>query len=800
MSDFDLDDLFRDEFKPSFTHALDSIKEEKAAHKALVDNPLAVDSSEMPRTDNVDISVSDVSREEAEEESRLFEEASKEFNETRGDIYVHEIDKHPVEIAVTELEDTIAEVESNTRNYPNYSHIVDADLAELRRRLTGEVSVTQEDIYVETEEEEIQEEIDEVLSGEVVAYPLHKEQLVIEDDKDVAILAIEGEVMPDMPVGPSALEVAVAELERVRAMDMEDEAQKNAIRAKINETQKILDELRREFVSADEKHRNRRAAIREAEALVSEESHIEAERLREEDIKKQRKTAMMQFHHHIEELNPEWKAYAFDHQWEGASTLALHESGLLADEMGLGKTLSAIMYLDMVKAKRVLVITPNDTNSNFTLELAMWAKHRFVWSLAGADKAGRSTFMEYIIEPRAKEDKDICLAINYEQLYTDEDYFQRLLDLEFDTIIIDEAHSFKNKSGILFGQLKRLRNKAKRVLPMTGTFILNSPLDIWPALHLVDNAAFPTEGQFKDHYCEWDYYTNKWVFRSGGEKSMLIRLGGRIVKRNMAEAGIVLPTQHFHEIDIEFPQYGYEDQKNIMRQLADHSQIILDSDRKISIVEQIALITRQRQCAVWPAGITIKDPVTEEVLFSVGEDVQESIKMDWVESKLKELRNGGKRIAVFSQFKTALAELERRLIEDGFRVVRYDGDTDKETKAKVKRDFDRRHVEITGEWEWDIVLCNFKTGGVGLNFTHATDMIMLDENWNPGTNQQAYARINRIGQDKETDVWIPRLTGSIDGWMKALNDMKRDIIAGFDSEVDLQKEFSEFLATVRSTV
>jgi len=722
-NDFDLDDLFRDEFKPDFSHTLDSKK--KAEVKSM-NEVLSESSAEMPATKGDDSYIPPSIKKQWEE----FEKQNQIFDEAR-----------------------------------------------------------------ETEEEEIQEEIDEVLTGEVVSYvdfPIV--------GKEVAEVAIEGEVMPDKPEGPTELELAVAELERVRAMDMEDEAQKNAIRAKINETQKILDELRREFVAKDEAHRNRKAAIREAEAKVSEEAHIQAELQREEEIKKQRKHAMMQFHSHIEELNPEWKNYAFDHQWEGASTLALHESGLLADEMGLGKTLSAIMYLDMVKAKRVLVITPNDTNSNFTMELAMWAKHRFVWSLAGADKAGRNTFMEYIIEPRAEKGEDICLAINFEQLYTDEDYFQKLMDLEFDTIIVDEAHNFKNKSGLLFNKLKALRSKATRILPMTGTFILNSPEDIWPALHLVDPEAFPTMTQFRDHYCEYDYYTSKYVFRPGGEKSMLIRLGGRIVKRNMQEAGIVLPKMNIHEIDIEFPQDGYEDQKNIMRQLADHSQIILDSDRKISIVEQIALITRQRQCAVWPAGITIKDPVTEEVLFSVGEDVQESIKMDWVESKLKELRNGGKRIAVFSQFKTALAELERRLIADGFRVVRYDGDTDKETKARVKRDFDRKHVELTGEFEWDIVLCNFKTGGVGLNFTHATEMVMLDEEWNPGKNQQAYARVHRIGQTEEQNIWIPRLYGAIDMWMKSLNDMKRDIIAGFDNEVDLQKEFSDFLSTVRSNV
>jgi SNF2 family DNA or RNA helicase len=406
-----------------------------------------------------------------------------------------------------------------------------------------------------------------------------------------------------------------------------------------------------------------------------------------------------------------------------------------------------------------------------------------------------------IIKPRVEADEDITLCVNYEQLYFDMDYFEELKNLGFDTVLIDEFHNAKEKKSLLFQRLKELRGSGvKRFLPMTGTFILNKPEDIWTALHIIDPEAFPTINEFRDNYCEYDYYDSKWVFRPGGERSLLIRLGGRIVKRTMAEAGIVLPKMHIHDIDIEFTPGTYEDQRMIMRQLADHSQIILDSDRKVSIVEQIALITRQRQCAVWPAGIQIKDPMSGDIVFSVGEDVQESIKIDWVQNKIKELRNGNKRIAVFSQFKTALAELERRLIIEGFKVVRYDGDTDKQTKLKVKRDFDRRHVDKTGEYEWDIVLCNFKTGGVGLNFTHITDMIMLDEEWNPGKNQQAYKRIQRIGQTKETHIWIPRLKGAIDGWMKSLNDSKADLIHGFESEVDLQKEFNDFLNTVKESV
>lgn len=656
----------------------------------------------------------------------------------------------------------------------------------------GEFIDAAENAVYQSEESELEAEIledaeytEEVLSG-----------TVIEPYSPV----VEGEIIEPKGDEPSALQQAVNELQELKDMDIQNEAQENAIRAKINEAQKILDGLKADLNSHHNKRMAHKARVREQESKVSEEAHLQAEKDREEEIKRQRKHAMMQFHSHINDLNPEWKDYAFNHQWEGASTLALHEGGLLADDMGLGKTLTTIMIADMLNSKFNLVITPNDTNSNFTMEYAMWAKHRFVWTLAGNDKKSRETFMEMIIKPRVEEGENVTLLVNYEQLYSDMDYFAELLDIPWDAIYIDEFHNAKNTKSLLFQRLRAFRARGvKRFYPITGTFILNSPDDIWTALHVVDPEAFPTIGQFRDHYCDYDYDINRWVFRSGGERSMLIRLGGRIVKRTMAEAGIILPKQHVHFVDIEFPDGAYSDQRTIMKQLAEHSQIILDSDRKVSIVEQIALITRQRQCAVWPAGIQIKDPMTGEVVFSVGEEVQESIKLDWVENKIKELREGGKRVVVFSQFKTALAELERRLLAEGYRTARYDGDTSREIKMIVKRDFDRKHVDkMNGEYFYDIVLCNFKTGGVGLNFTHATEMIMLDEEWNPGKNQQAYKRIDRIGQTEETNVWIPQLKGAIDRWMRTLNENKADIISGFDREVDLQKEFSDFLSTVRN--
>lgn len=630
---------------------------------------------------------------------------------------------------------------------------------------------------------------------------------ILPDNDDDIVRRIE---KTEKEIAEQKLAEAKARIEAVRKREQEKADEIQAIAEEIHKLREKQTELAREKndimweAHEDEKLvRSYEAELRriklEEERAEQARRHLEEEKKREAAILSRKQAAMMGFKSAIDDVNPAWKDYAFDHQWEGASSLALHEGGLLADDMGLGKSLTSIMFADMVKSKNILVVTPAQTATNFTLEWGMWAKHRFVWTLAGATKAQRHTFMDGILTPRAAAGGDITLVVNYEQLYSDLDFLDKLHKLNFDLIIVDEFHNAKDKSSLLFKKLLTFRFAGcKRFLPVTGTFILNSPKDIWTALHLVDPDAFPTERQFLDAYCTFDYYTSRWKFRPGGERSMLVQLGGRIVKRTMEEAGIVLPTQHINPVELNW-NGEYVEQRQILKQLAEHSQIILDANTKMSITAQIALITRQRQGIVWPAGIELKDPETKAVLFSVGDFVSNSIKMDWVYNKAMKLLNEGKRVTVFSQFKTGLAELERKLSEAGKKVVRYDGDTPNDVRARVKQDFDRRHVEKNdGKYEWDIAVCNFKVGGVGLNFTDATEMILLDEEWNPGKNEQAYKRQKRIGQTEETNVWIPRVTGTIDTWMNELNEQKRRMIDGFDQEVDLSKEFNSFLEVFKA--
>ena len=53
----------------------------------------------------------------------------------------------------------------------------------------------------------------------------------------------------------------------------------------------------------------------------------------------------------------------------------------------------------------------------------------------------------------------------------------------------------------------------------------------------------------------------------------------------------------------------------------------------------------------------------------------------------------------------------------------------------------------------DVFLISTKAGGVGINLTSATVIIIYDSDWNPQNDTQAIARAHRIGQTNEVTVY-----------------------------------------------
>jgi SNF2 family DNA or RNA helicase len=267
--------------------------------------------------------------------------------------------------------------------------------------------------------------------------------------------------------------------------------------------------------------------------------------------------------------------------------------------------------------------------------------------------------------------------------------------------------------------------------------------------------------------------------------------------RDRKQAGIHIPPQEIQYHDIEFDPADYPKQAEVLRNLNHFARVVLDSDRAIGILAMIELILRKRQAVLFPGSIQFKDPITKEILYKV--ECDESMKLDRLINKdgeglIPELTADGdlvegERVVVFSQFKTALKELETRLAKyaPDISVCRYDGDTNERVQEEIKLDFDRKYTDPQ-KAKYQVMLANYKKGGQGLNFTGATQMILMDEEWNPGKEEQAMGRLDRMGQTEETTVHVLRMQNSIDTWMAELIEQKRDMIAGFDKGMQMQQE------------
>jgi SNF2 family DNA or RNA helicase len=541
-------------------------------------------------------------------------------------------------------------------------------------------------------------------------------------------------------------------------------------------------------------------------------------------------------------MGAKWREWAKDHQLEAARRITRSNKMILADTMGLGKTLSSIVALDLIKAAtkdatpespfggeevksrqynytindweevttiegginkpcglKVLYFCPSTMMRNVEREVREWAPHRSVVILGGLSKMQRQFVLDV-----ATSQAEYIVVVNYEAWRKDKALIESLAGLEFDTAIIDEAHNIKDMKSSAYRGVKQILDNAQIpfVVPMTGTPILNKPEELFTLLTLVAPDRFYRLQNYLLDYCQQDLDTGKWRFRPGGLDALAKKISHLYLRRTKDQAGIQLPPKTINVHTIEVDEELYPNQARARNEMRQYAAIMLDPEqgKAIQAAAAIAVYTRLRQIETWPAGIKVVEPKTKEIILQV--DIEESqkidyvIKYDWDDKDyvglLPEVVTD-ERVVVFSQFTEPLREISRRLDKAGISNIILDGHTPDDLRNEIATNFDARHNE---EPKWQVVLCNYRVGGVGLNFTQATQMIILDEEWNPGKRDQAYDRIHRIGQDKPVTIHVLRDTlppsplnpkggGGIDVWLAEIIEDKERIVDGFDTAMDL---------------
>jgi len=86
-----------------------------------------------------------------------------------------------------------------------------------------------------------------------------------------------------------------------------------------------------------------------------------------------------------------------------------------------------------------------------------------------------------------------------------------------------------------------------------------------------------------------------------------------------------------------------------------------------------------------------------------------------------------------------------------------------------------------------VFLLSTKAGGMGINLTAASVVVMFDQDFNPHNDRQAQDRAYRIGQKRDVDVVKLITRGTVEEDMLRLGQMKLDLDEAVAGDTDEQE-------------
>lgn len=86
----------------------------------------------------------------------------------------------------------------------------------------------------------------------------------------------------------------------------------------------------------------------------------------------------------------------------------------------------------------------------------------------------------------------------------------------------------------------------------------------------------------------------------------------------------------------------------------------------------------------------------------------------------------------------------------------------------------RELLEQFIRFDISVLVTSLKTSGEGLNLTAASNVIIVDPDWNPTIEQQGIDRAHRFGQEREVTIYRMIVEKSIETKLRELHEKKID--------------------------
>jgi len=427
--------------------------------------------------------------------------------------------------------------------------------------------------------------------------------------------------------------------------------------------------------------------------------------------------------------------------------------GLLADDMGLGKTHQALALLQRAQRDGLkIVVCPASVVLNWAEKIERFYKG-----------------LNYIIYYGPQRDleasgKNGLILTTYGVVRQD---LRQLRQLSFDLIILDEIQHLKNRNTATHKSIVNLNGRVK--IGLTGTPIENSLQDLHSIFDICLPGLLGSEREF-------DLFYNQPITEAGdtGAKERLSRLVRPFILRRtrrqvLTELPEIIEDDRICELS--------DDQIGLYRQIIKDRETdvkgFMDETARIPTMNILAIITRLKRVCNHPCLVQGSDDPEE----------YKSGKWDLFVELAAELLAAEMKFVVFSQYTGMLELIEKYLQTMGIGFCSLKGDMPAGKRQKMIAEFNENPA-------CNVFCASLLAGGVGIDLTGAQAVIHYDRWWNPAKEEQATARVHRMGQKHVVQVFRLITRGTLEEKIHTLITKKRELAGAMiqEDEVGIIKQ------------
>jgi SWI/SNF-related matrix-associated actin-dependent regulator 1 of chromatin subfamily A len=425
----------------------------------------------------------------------------------------------------------------------------------------------------------------------------------------------------------------------------------------------------------------------------------------------------------IEELSvPGFKPFPFQaaivpvlDQWKGRA--------IISDECGVGKTPESLIWARHKKVRRMLVVSPASVLYKWEREIQRWYPE-----------------VTPQVIPTGKTPLTGSVHVISYALMTNR--VTELCKQKYDLIIFDEGHALRNRCKRTTAATQ-LSKGVPYLLFLTGTPIVNRPIELFPILNMIDSKTW-TWNSYVKRYCYNEYVGYK---AAENLDELEERLRGVMIRRFKRDVSDQMPA--FTRTVVPFD--------------------LIEAERKVY----------KKLWVEDPAAFAEIFPMTEGVCKNTAvwlgymrqwfEGVRALHVAEWAEDFLQ--GSDTRKLVIYCDYKRTARLLEDMLYTYG--VLKITGDVAQKDRQPI---IDRWQNELS-----ERVMILTAAGGEGIDLfgrgeIDSSTIVFAGRAWSPAAEEQIEGRVDRTGQTYPVEAVYLVARDTIDEDIHELIEGKRSVI------------------------